>query len=300
MDSLPADHLAKSVQFTPRLHYDVYQAIEPGNPELSLAGKVVMVTGASRGIGSRGIVPSLAKAGASGIILAATNAEKLKAVESSVQEINSSSQTLIVASDVSKEESVVNLFNVAVEVFGHVDVLVHNAGVMGELSNIHEADPEAWWRSFEVNTFGTFLVCKHFLKIQPASKGPGAIVFITSAAGWQSNPLMSGYSGSKLAAQKLLSDIAAGYPNVNTFSVEPGLVETDMLSPAFKKFNLSSPGLVGGTVVWLISDQAKFLSGRAISANWDVEDLADKREEIMKEDLLTIAMRGKFGAQHFQ
>lgn len=66
------------LQFTRTVHQDVYPSIDPTKAELSLAGKVVIVTGASRGIGARGFAPAFAKAGVKGLVLVARNAEMLQ------------------------------------------------------------------------------------------------------------------------------------------------------------------------------------------------------------------------------
>ncbi|KAK6207827.1 hypothetical protein QIS74_12908 [Colletotrichum tabaci] len=294
---LPSDYIYKLLQFTPRQHHDVYPAIDPSNPELSLAGKVVLVTGASRGIGANGIVPSLAKAGAAGIVLVATNAEKLKAVELAVRDINPRTRVLVAAADISNEQSVASVFKSATETFGRVDILVHNAGIMNQMSNIHEEDATAFWKQYEINTFGTFLVAQYFIKSLPSPESPGVILYIGTAASWARNSSCAGYSGSKLAAQKLISDIASGYPNITAISASPGLVETDMLQ--LRGFDVSTPQLVGGAVVWLSGDRARFLSGRAISVEWDLEDLVARQDEIVKEDLLIMRMAGKFGHEQF-
>ncbi|KZL68748.1 short-chain dehydrogenase/reductase [Colletotrichum tofieldiae] len=317
MDSLPSDYFYKLFQFTPRQHHDVYPAIDPLNPELSLADKVILVTGASRGIGATGIVPSLAMAGAAGIVLVATNVEKLGAVELVVRGISPSTRVLIAAADISNEDSVARVFKNATEVFGRVDVLVHNAGVMNKMGNIHEEDAKIWWKQYvchcssttmlthtllirwiqEINTLGTFLVSRYFINSLPSLDSPAVIIYVSTGAAWVSNALSAGYSGSKLAAQKLISDISAGYPNIVTISISPGLVETDMLQ--IKNFDIDTPELVGGTVVWLTGERARFLNGRAISTNWNVEDLVARKEEIQREDLLTIKMAGKFGHEQF-
>ena len=136
------------MQFTKNTHQSVYRSIDPTNPENSLKGKVVIITGASRGIGATGIVPAFAKAGVKAIVLVATNAEKLKSVAESVSQINSQVETLAVATDISDAESVAALFEKIRETFGHADVLVNSAGVNNGGGNIHEQDPMVWWSNF--------------------------------------------------------------------------------------------------------------------------------------------------------
>src|SRR4051812_17385925 len=111
------------MQFTKHTHQTLYKSIDPSNSENSLHGKVVIITGASRGIGAEGTVPAFAKAGVKAIILVATNTEKLKAVAESVHKSYPDVETLEVATDISSPESVAALFERIKEKFGHADIL---------------------------------------------------------------------------------------------------------------------------------------------------------------------------------
>jgi NAD(P)-dependent dehydrogenase (short-subunit alcohol dehydrogenase family) len=115
-------------------------------------------------------------------------------------------------------------------------------------------------------------------------------------------PFMAGYVTSKLATVQLNANIAAAYPSINAVNIHPGLIETEMLKEPFKRFNMDDPSLTGGTLAWLAADheRSRFLSGRTIHANWDVEGLVARRDEIVKENLLTIGLQGKFGKDQFE
>lgn len=92
----------------------------------------------------------------------------------------------------------------------------------------------------------------------------------------------------------------AGRPNVVTIALHPGMVETD-ISPSFMlKFHEDTPELPGGTAVWLATNGAKFLSGRYVSANWSVDELVERKEEIVKGDLLKVALTGKVGPDQWK
>lgn len=137
-----------SQQFTPHNRTAPYPSIDPTNPANSLVGKVAIITGASRGLGAQGLVPIFAKAGLKGLVLVATNAEKLKSVESSVKEKHPQIETLVVATDVSDSASVDALFAQVRAKFGHADILVNNAAVISGGGDIHEEDPSKWWKNF--------------------------------------------------------------------------------------------------------------------------------------------------------
>jgi hypothetical protein len=70
---------------------------------------------------------------------------------------------------------------------------------------------------------------------------------------------------------------------------------TDCIADAFKRFALDTPELVGGIGVWLATDKAMFLSGRFISANWSVDDLMTRKDELVAGNDLKIVYQGKFG-----
>ena len=144
------------------------------------------------------------------------------------------------------------------------------------------------------------MLVQGLLKLLPSSATPAFILNLTTSGAWKVFPEVTGYTISKLAAQKLMNDVAATYPNVTAVAMHPGLLETDMLMDSFRKFDLDTPELVGGTAVWLASEQAKFLSGKTISANWCVDELVARKEEIVKNGLLSIDLTGKFGKEQFE
>jgi hypothetical protein len=74
---------------------------------------------------------------------------------------------------------------------------------------------------------------------------------------------------------------------------------TNSVTDAFKRFALDTPELVGGIGVWLATDKARFLSGRFISANWSVDDLMARKDELIAGNDLKIVYQGKFGLDQF-
>ena len=152
----------------------------------------------------------------------------------------------------------------------------------------------------EVNTKGAFLLASSFLKALPSPSTPATIVNLVTAAAWQVYPFMSGYCISKLGSVQLTAHIAAAYPNVTAVGLHPGLVDTDMLVGAFRRFDLDSPALVGGLAVWLSHEKAKFLSGRVVVSEWSVDDLLERKEEIEEGKLLQLDLVGTFGRSQFE
>ncbi|KAK1706761.1 hypothetical protein CaCOL14_005172 [Colletotrichum acutatum] len=298
-DSMPPDFYVKALQFTKKAYRDEYPAIKPENPELSLAGKVIVITGASRGIGGWGIVPAFARAGAKALVLVARDEKKLTDVAAKVKELNSNVETLVYPVDMTDEAGVKALFEKVNATYGHADVLVNNAAVQKSLELITNSDPKLWMEDLTTNISGTFYPTFHFLKSLP-STSHAHIINITTITHWVV-PTMSSYIIAKLATQQLNAHVAAEHPyNVTTVSVHPGMVHTDMTMDRFRPFAHDTPALVGGTAVWLCSEQARFLNGRFVATNWDVKELMERKAEIEEKRLLQIDLNGQFGAQQFE
>lgn len=139
-----------------------------------------------------------------------------------------------------------------------------------------------------------------FLKLLPES-APARIVTLTTAAAYHVFPNLSSYGLSKLVVLELMDYVRAENPNVVAVAVHPGIVATDMLKDAFAPFAHDTPQLVAGLGTWLAAWEGgdrEFLSGRYLSANWDVEELVQRKEEIVQQDLLKISLTGNFGEKY--
>jgi hypothetical protein len=91
--------------------------------------------------------------------------------------------------------------------------------------------------------------------------------------------------------------------SLTVVSIHPGFVATDMnKSSSFVQFDLDAPALAGGVCVWVAADSARsgFLSGRVISANWDVEELVARKSDIIAKNELTMDLVGTFGKEQFE
>ncbi|KAJ4340416.1 hypothetical protein N0V95_007501 [Ascochyta clinopodiicola] len=316
-------HFVTSMQFTARTHRDVYPAIDPTQPALSQKGKVVIITGASQGLGALGFVPSFAAAGAKAIVLVARTASKLQLVADTVAKSHPGVETLVVPTDVSDPESVASLFEKVREKYGHADVLVNNAAVHQAIAPIQDVDQQRWWNEMvgpcqppttvkesytdpspqTLNIRGTFLVTQHFLRLLPSPDTPAKIITLTTGSAYLVFPSLSAYGISKLAVLELMAYLAIERPNVLAAALHPGIVLTEMTGEDFKKFADDTPELVGGVGVWLAGWEGadrSFLSGRFVDANWDVEDLVARRDEILEKELLKMTLNAKLGPAQFQ
>ena len=228
MESLPVDFFVTTGAYTPNVYRDQYPSIDPTSSALSQAGKVVIITGASDGIGARGFAPQFARAGPKAIILVGRSESKLKATEDTLRSINSRVEYLRVPTDITSDAAVNKLFEIIREKYGHADVLVNNAGLFASMGPIADADSSKWWADFEVNVKGAFLVTRGYFKLL-GSERTGSVVTLSTGIATGVSAGLSSYSISKGAALHLTAYIAAEYPNVTAVAVQPGVVNTDMV-----------------------------------------------------------------------
>ncbi|KAG8165427.1 hypothetical protein KVR01_005702 [Diaporthe batatas] len=271
---------------TKSLHRDVYPAVDPvNNPSVRADGKVVIVTGASGGLGFA-VAKSFLQAGAKGVVLVARTAEKLEAV---TEDLADHSRVLTISGNVASQEDADKVFKEAVERFGQVDVLVNAAGAMN-VAPIDQISSSAWWENFEVNVRGTFNAIQALVK---TTGGKGTIINLVSLGASFVAPAMSGYSASKLAVIKLGECLDVEQPGLRVFSIHPGMVEAEkgrgMVVPPFLPFSKDKAALTGGLSVYLSTEKADFLKGGYIHANWDVEELEKHQEEIAEKKLIKLA-----------
>ncbi|KAF2638879.1 NAD(P)-binding protein [Massarina eburnea CBS 473.64] len=271
----------------PTWHNDTYPAIDPSSPELSQAGKTVIVTGAGSGIG-RATAIAFAQAKASHIVLLGRTESTLRETEAL---ISGDIKISVFPSSVSDEAQ---MEHVADKV-GDWDVLVLNAGNVGVSGHIMKSSLEDIWGSYETNVKSIIIAAHQFF---PRAK-KGASVLAVGAGGCILPPVIApnigGYCSSKVAQAKLVEFLAAENPEIFICSVHPGVVQTDMLVKA----GLDAGQLPKDTVelpahfmVWLSQPKARFLNGKFLWTNWDVEELSAKAEEWQSGITSTIGLVG--------
>ncbi|KAI0523815.1 NAD(P)-binding protein [Xylaria bambusicola] len=277
--------------FVPTAHQDTYPFISTG--AVDLGGKSVFITGASRGIG-KGVALSFARAGCSRIAVAAR-----RGVEELKQEILSAAEkagrpkphVLPIALDVTSEAGVNAAASAVADAFsGVLDILISNAGHVDAMVPLPESDPAEWWRTWDVNIRATYLCTRAFLPL--LLKSSIRTVLITSSAG--AHMLignMLGYQTTKTALCRYAEFLAKEYEEEElvVLAVHPGDVLTGMagimgeeMAAIFK----DKPELTGDSLVWLAKERRTWLSGRFVSVTWDMQELEQKKEEIIAKDLL--------------
>ncbi|KAH8657005.1 putative oxidoreductase ucpA [Tricladium varicosporioides] len=297
-DQIDPDIYVKNFQFTKTTYRDVYPAIDPTLPTNSQEGKVVVITGASKGIGRMGFAKQFAKAGAKGLVLVARGANTLEEVKIEVLAINPNIEVLTVSADLKSAESIAALWEKVREKFGKADVLINNAGSL-TAGTIVDTPIDIWWNDFETNIRGAFLQIQGFLKLL-GKEDKGTIINVTSVLAIMPVPSLSSYTMSKMAVIQMQAFVAAENPNVTAVALHPGTVLTDMTGPAFVPYSLDTPELAGGVGVWLCTEKASFLNGKYVDVNWSVDELMERKGEILEKGRLSIGIKGEFGIEHFQ
>ena len=189
----------------------------------ALKGKVAIVTGASKGIGS-GIAKGLAEAGASVVV---NYASSKKDADQVVDEIKQrGGKAIAVQGDVSKAADVKKLFAETRKAFGELDILVNNAGVY-EFAPLESVTEDEFHREFNTNVLGTILAAREAVKYF-GDKG-GSIINVGSVASTMTPPNSVVYSATKGAIDAVTRVLARelGPKKIRVNSINPGGVETE-------------------------------------------------------------------------
>jgi len=274
-----------------------------------LAGRVVLVTGASRGLG-RQLVGALASAGAA-VGLVARSAEQL--AESRYEVITGGGSAVAVAADVSNPEALRVAIEAVSRRLGPIDVLINNAGITGPMGAAWEVDPEEWWHTLEIN-LRSVLTCTSLVLPSMIARGHGRIINITSQAGVTRWPLVSAYSVSKAAVIKLTENLAVELKRtgVTAFSVHPGLLPIGLSEPALES-QAPADSIEGKVLGWVRREleegrgaepaaAARFvlriaagdcdgLSGCHLSVHDDLDALIERADAISHQDLYMLRRR---------
>jgi 3-oxoacyl-[acyl-carrier protein] reductase len=237
-----------------------------------LGGKVALVTGASRGIG-RAIALRLAKEGAAVVLNYAGNASAAEEVRQQI--VSTGGRAMLAQADVSDAAAVEKMVKDAVEEFGQIDILVNNAGVTRDnlLMRMKEED---WDTVINTNLKGIFHCTKLISKLMMKKKS-GRIVNMASVVGITGNAGQANYAAAKAGvigfSKSIAKELASRGITVNM--VAPGYIETDMTAVLPDKVReamagniplgrAGKPEDVADAVLFLVSDQASYITGQVI------------------------------------
>lgn len=222
-----------------------------------LAEQVILITGASTGIGAALARRLAAEYFGIRLVIASRNQEKLEAVATDC--LKAGADVLVIPTDLAELEQVKALAPKAVDHFGRVDALVNNAGY-GQMGPIELISPEDAQRQFAVNFHGPLVLTQALIPIM-RDQGGGRIINISSLGGRVAFPAGGMYSASKFALEAL-SDVLRmeleGF-NIKVSVIEPGAVKTEFF------------GIAGDNVDLKVSESGRTLYRPAIKAIKEIE-----------------------------
>ncbi|OQV07501.1 hypothetical protein CLAIMM_11926 [Cladophialophora immunda] len=281
-------------KFTAQHHHAPYAAISPSRPELSTAGKVVVITGAAGGIGSA-MCRAFVEAGTKDLVLIDLNQTGLLKLKAELEDLGKSKIHPLVL-DITNALAVREAFNTVEAVVGKIDVLVNNAGYQNVNKPVLDIDIDEWFRCFEINVKGSFLVALEFLR--HCKERDAVLINLSSILahyGVRQGHCTghSGYCASKIAITKAMDIVQEELPTVRIVNLHPGLIATAMSAKIGNTaVSVDSVNLPAHFCVWLASPEAEFLKSRLVWANWDVEEMVSRKDEILEKDLLRLELTG--------
>lgn len=243
-----------------------------------LENKVVVVTGASKGIGA-GIAKQMGASGAKVVVNYASSKESADAVVAEI--ISLGGNAVAVQGDISKQSDVKRLFEETITIFGGLDVLVNNAGVY-EFTLLDSFTEDSFHRTFDLNVLGVLLTSQEAVKL--FGENGGSIINISSFAGTRPEPYSVVYAASKGAVDSITYALAQelGSKNIRVNSIRPGGVFTDGVaklgiaeaSEAIQSIvnrsslgRMATPNDIGSMAVFFASDESRIITGQTVEVS---------------------------------
>jgi NAD(P)-dependent dehydrogenase (short-subunit alcohol dehydrogenase family) len=243
----------------------------------SLEGRVAIVTGGGTGIG-RGVAGVLAKFGAD-LVLAGRRIEPLERAAKEIEALGR--RALAVPTDAADEAQCEALVAATLAEFGHLDVLVNNAGWTATRP-VMEATVEDWHRNIEANLSTVWFTSRAAAKPM-LRQGKGSIVNISSGAGIRPMPLLASYGAAKAGVNNLTASFAVAWTpgGVRVNALALGAVRTELILEDVARLGLdetalasqnamgriATPEEVGYSVVYFASDASAYCSGQTLYVN---------------------------------
>jgi len=255
-------------------HHDVYPSIDPKPfyAAKTYKDKVVVISGASRGIGEE-IAITYARCGAI-LSLLARSKEALLGVKKLILNEVPEAKIEIYAADVTDCDGIESAIEDTVKKFGRLDIVIPNAGKCDAWDRpFSQKDPNDWWKTVEVNLRGVYNLAHYSL---PHLEETCGYLLVVSSVGAQSRiSYSSPYCISKHALNRFVEFVTIEHPNVKSFSFHPGGVRTELSlsSRVLDDLLVDAVELPAATILQLTSGRFDWLSSRFISTNWDLDEM---------------------------
>jgi len=239
---------------------------------MKMQGKVVLVTGAGRGIG-RATALLLAQEGAD-IVLNAEIPDEIVQVADEVRALGR--RALPIVADMMHEEEINRMVETVIAEFGRVDAMVYSAGVAihNPVAQIKTSD---WDLNFGVNVRGMFLLSRALLPFMQ-QRGKGAIVNISSKLGKEGSAMRAAYSASKHAVIGFTSSLALEMKShgIRVNAICPGPVATPLRAKNYPNEDpqtITQPEEIAQVILFLCCDDSEAINGAAIDVAWKGENI---------------------------
>ena len=233
-----------------------------------LQDKVAVITGAGSGIGKETALLFL-EHGAK-VILADINQESLEETFEIIKQKKLDAEASISITDVSSENDVENMINLAVDRFGALHILFNNAGIGGAVGPITHINADEWDKSFQILLKSVFLGSKYAARIMKKNPSGGSIINTASIAGMGGGSGPLAYSAAKAGVINFCKNAAIelGEFKIRVNAISPGTINTPLLATAIEDSKLEQPikdfGMpidIAYTVLFLASDESRFITG---------------------------------------
>jgi NAD(P)-dependent dehydrogenase (short-subunit alcohol dehydrogenase family) len=235
-----------------------------------LAGRVILITGASSGLG-RALAVECARVGAT-VILSGRNGAKLERVYDEIETMGAP-QPAIAMLDLAAATAVDydNLAKTIDAEFGKLDGVVHAAALLGDRTPLEQYDVPTWCKVLHVNLTAPFILTQVLLPTLRKS-ADASVIFVSSGVVKNQRPFWGAYAVAKSgleSVRSMLSQELDGEPNIRVNSVNPGRMRTAMRAaayPAEDPNTVPTPASLSGTFLYLLSARSRDIDGQYIEA----------------------------------
>jgi NAD(P)-dependent dehydrogenase (short-subunit alcohol dehydrogenase family) len=245
---------------------------------MSLKGKVAIVSGAGTGVG-KATTKRLFSEGCK-VVLIGRDRSRLTKV---ISDLNGKKNLLAIKADITKEADVINVIEETISAFDTIDILINNAGIINDPTPFHKMTDDQWMSLINTNLIGTFRTTKAVIPIM-MEKSRGSIVNISSLQGIRSivNVPLSVYGVTKAGLIMFTRAIAVEYGEygIRSNCVTPSTIRSPMIEPylldkqakktlesSFPLRSIGDPEDISGAVVYLCSDDAKWITGTVLTVD---------------------------------